>query len=106
MVLMAFIVGVSFTSCKPDNGEEPTKKLVKFTFNGDENILKYDDQGHLIECENFMGTKSLEWNDDKLITIHVNSSITTRNESYTYEKNYITKGYNPIIPYTITAYNC
>lgn len=175
MVLMALIVGVSFTSCKPDNGEEPTKKLVKFTSNGDENILKYDDQGHLIEysdvmgldgvtsiytyryvwkenaiditidmdgvaqetctldlenglasgisenpqtfnssfkynssdrlieCENFMGTKSLEWNDDKLITIFVNSSITTRNDSYTYEKNYITKGYNPIIPYTITT---
>ena len=50
MVLMAIIMGVSFTSCNPDDKqEEATKKLVKFSINGSETILKYDDQGHLIE---------------------------------------------------------
>ena len=174
MTLMAVIIGVIFTSCNPDNGEEPTKKLVKFCYGNNETILKYDNQGHLIEysevmgldsvfhtytytyvwkenaieitlsmdgvametstldlenglasgisdnplvftssfkynsanrlieSENFMGAKSIEWNDDKLIATHSNSNISTKNESFIYEKNYTTKGYNPLIPYTIS----
>ena len=177
MVLMAIIMGVSFTSCNPDDKqEEATKKLVKFSINGSETILKYDDQGHLIEfsdiydleeagtyiytysfvwnensiditvdlnndliekctlllenglaseivgnafvfdstfkynssnrlieCKNFLGTRSLEWNDDMLTANHNNSSISTSNDSYTYDKNYTTKGYNPLIPYYTTT---
>ncbi len=173
MVLMAIVMGVNFTSCKPDNNEEePTKKLVKIRYINDEKILKYDDQGHLseysyiydlgeigtfifkysfvwnensiditfdrngleqekctlllenglasgivgnaitfdstfkynssdrlIEHKNYSGTHLLEWNDDKLITSHSNHSEMTENNTYTYENNYTTKGYNPIIPY-------
>ena len=32
-----------------------------------------------------------------------NSLVNTKNESFTYEKNYTTKGYNPLIPYTISS---
>ena len=176
MVLMAIIMGVNFTSCKPnDKEEEPTKKLVKFCHGNRETILKYDDQGHfieysevmgldsvfhtytysyvwkenaieitlsmdgvamekstldlenglasgisdnplvytssfkynsanrLIESENFMGAQSIEWNDDKLTATCSNSLVNTKNESFTYEKNYTTKGYNPLIPYTISS---
>ena len=176
MTLMAVIIGVIFTSCNPDNGEEPTKKLVKFCHGNNETILKYDNQGHLIEysevmgldsvfhtytytyvwkenaieitlsmdgvamekstlldlenglasgisdnplvftssfkynsanrlieSENFMGAQSIEWNDDKLIATCSNSLVNTKNESFTYEKNYTTKGYNPLIPYTISS---
>ena len=176
MVLMAIIMGVNFTSCKPnDKEEEPTKKLVKFCHGNRETILKYDDQGHfieysevmgldsvfhtytysyvwkenaieitlsmdgvamekstldienglasgisdnplvytssfkynsanrLIESTNFMGTQSIEWNDDKLTATNSNSIIGPINHSYTYDKNYTTKGYNPLIPYTISS---
>ena len=66
MVLVAIIMGVNFTSCKPDDEpekpedpvEEPTKKLVKFTRGGVEATLKYDDQGRLIECID--GTEGIE----------------------------------------------
>lgn len=175
MVLMAIVMGVNFTSCKPNNEEETTKKLVKFCHDNRETILKYDDQGHfieysevlgldgvfhtytytyvwkenaieitlgmdgvamekstldlenglasgisdnplvytssfkynsanrLIECENFMGAQSIEWNDDKLTATNSNSIIGPINYSYTYDKNYTTKGYNPLIPYTISS---
>ena len=176
MVLIAIIMGVNFTSCKPNNNEEETtKKLVKFCHGNRETILKYDDQGHfieysevmgldsvfhtytytyvwkenaieitlgmdgvamekstldlenglasgisdnplvytssfkynsanrLIESENFMGSQSIEWNDDKLTATCNNSLVNTKNESFTYEKNYTTKGYNPLIPYTISS---
>ena len=176
MVLMTIIMGVSFTSCNPDNKqEEATKKLVKFSVNGSETILKYDNQGHLIgysdvysfeditytdtytyvwgdntieitldingesqekstlnlenglaseindnplifnssfkynssnrliECKNSMGTRTFEWNDDMLTANHNNSNISTRDDSYTYDKNYTTKGYNPLIPYYTTT---
>ena len=176
MVLMAIVMSVNFTSCKPDNKEEETtKKLVKFCSGNRETILKYDDQGHfieysevmgldsvfhtytytyvwkenaieitlsmdgvamenctldlenglasgisdnplvftssfkynsanrLIESTNFMGTQSIEWNDDKFTATCSNSLVNTKNESFTYEKNYTTKGYNPLIPYTISS---
>jgi hypothetical protein len=176
MVLMVIIMGVNFTSCKPNNNEEETtKKLVKFCHGNNETILKYDDQGHfieysevmgldsvfhtytytyvwkenaieitlsmdgvamenctldlenglasgisdnplvftssfkynsanrLIESTNFMGTQSIEWNDDKFTATCSNSLVNTKNESFTYEKNYTTKGYNPLIPYTISS---
>ena len=170
MVLMAIVMGVNFTSCKPDDKqEEPTKKLVKFCYDIVETTFKYDDQGRLIEsvevqnevtslfttsytyvwgdntidingningielekctlflenglasklngfspsvdstytynssgrlvkCEGIWGTESIEWNDDKLIATHSNSNINTDNDSYSYDKNYTTKGYNPLI---------
>ena len=177
MVLMAIVMGVSFVSCNPDDKqEEPTKKLVKFGHGNNETILKYDEQGHLIEysdvmglegltktytytyvwgentiditldvnggesqekctldlanglasgisenpltfhssfkynssnrlieTESFMGTRSLEWNDDKLIAKHDSFSIATNNDTYAYDKNYTTKGYNPLIPYVTTT---
>ena len=170
MVLMAIVMGVNITSCKPDDKqEEPTKKLVKFCYDIVETTFKYDDQGRLIEsvevqnevtslfttsytyvwgdntidingningielekctlflenglasklngfspsvdstytynssgrlvkCEGIWGTESIEWNDDKLIATHSNSNINTDNDSYSYDKNYTTKGYNPLI---------
>ena len=181
MLLVAIIMGVNFTSCKPDDTtedepvEETTKKLVKFCHGNRETILKYDDQGHfieysevmgldsvfhtytytyvwkenaieitlgmdgvamekstldienglasgisdnplvytssfkynsanrLIESTNFMGTQSIEWNDDKLTATCSNTFVNTKNESFTYENNYTTKGYNPLIPYTVSS---
>lgn len=173
---MALVIGVSFSSCKPDEDqEETTKRLVKFTSGGFENTLKYDDQGHLIEyvnvmgldsvvntytytyvwkedaiditldingvaqekctlelenglafrisdnpltfyssfkynssdrlieCESFMGTRSLEWSDDKLMAKQDDFTVGTGSNTYTYEKNYTTNGYNPLIPYVITT---
>ena len=50
-----------------------------------------------------MGTRSLEWNDDKLIAKHDSFSIATNNDTYAYDKNYTTKGYNPLIPYVTTT---
>ena len=168
MVLMAIVMGVNFTSCKPNNNEEePTKKLVKFSYDIVETTFKYDDQGRLIEsvevrtgdtftksytyvwgdnkidingkingnvhdkctlflenglasqlkgfspsidstytynssgrlvkCEGIWGTESIEWNDDKLIATHSDDNISTDNDSYSYDKNYTTKGYNPLI---------
>ena len=144
MVLVAIFMVVNFTSCNPDDKkEEQTKRLVMFGAGGHETILKYDDQGHLIEyaevigsytytftyvwgentiditldanglaqetctlklenglaseisenpltfhssfkynssnrlieCENYMGRRTLEWNDDKLIKIIKESII-------------------------------
>ena len=119
MVLMAIIMGVNFTSCKPDNKEEePTKKLVKFCSGNRETILKYDDQGHFIEYSEVMGLDSVfhtytytyVWKENAIeITLGMdgvameNSLVNTKNESFTYENNYTTKGYNPLIPYTISS---
>lgn len=173
MVLMAIIMGVNFTSCKPDK-ETPKKKLAMFscyekfktTFKYDEqghliecidynilsgstdiytyfwnensifftlnlnnpvkinftlelenglvskyigkplffnNFFKYNSYGKLIECQDLMGTISLKWNDDKLITNNYKDSVvTTGIDTYSYDKNYTTEGYNPILSYFIT----
>ena len=171
MVLVAIIMGVNFTSCKPDDTpeDEPAKKLVMFGHNGNEKILNYDDQGHLIgyseimagimatytfvwgentiditldlgglsqekctlklenglaseisentltfsssfkynssnrliECKNWLCTRSLEWNDDKLMVKHDTVAIGTGKDTYTYNNN-TTKGYNPLIPFIVT----
>lgn len=65
--------------------------------------FKYNSSNRLIESTNFMGTQSIEWNDDKLTATYSDSFVNTKNESFTYEKNYTTKGYNPLIPYTISS---
>ena len=52
-----------------------------------------------------MRTQALEWNDDELVAIHSYSFISTSNTSYTYDPNATTKGYNPLIPYTISPTN-
>jgi hypothetical protein len=65
--------------------------------------FKYNSANRLIESTNFMGTQSIEWNDDKLTATNSNSIIGPINYSYTYDKNYTTKGYNPLIPYTISS---
>ncbi len=168
MILVAIIMGVNFTSCNPDK-DEPTKKLVMFGHNGNEKILNYDDQGHLIgysdeiggiattytfvwgentiditidlgglsqekctlklengfaseisenpltfsssfkynssnrliECKNWLCTRSLEWDDDKLMVKHDDAAIGTGKDTYTYNNN-TTKGYNPLIPFLVT----
>ena len=63
-----------------------------------DSTFKYNSSGRLIEHQNYLGTRLLEWNDDKLITSHSNRSA-LGNNTFTYENNYTTKGYNPIIPY-------
>ena len=65
--------------------------------------FKYNSSNRLIECEYFMGNRKLEWNDDKLIKINKESSISTGSETYAYDKNYTTKGYNPLTPYFVTT---
>ena len=177
MVLVAIIMGVNFTSCKPDDEPEkpedpvvePTKKLVAFN----ETTFKYDDQGRLIECieymsvdfkikytyvwgentidiniyfndnpessnsctlnlenglasgltgnpftflssfkynasnriietQSFMGTRTLEWNDDMLISQEDKFNTGNGSNTYTYYNNKTTKGYNPHLAYCIT----
>lgn len=83
MVLAAIIMGVNFTSCKPDNTEEPTedpveipaKKLVKFTTGVSEMFFSYDDQDRLIECEkvtqSYTFTYTYVWGENT-IDIHEN----------------------------------
>lgn len=70
MVLVAIIMGVNFTSCKPDDTPEdepnedpveiPAKKLVKLENNVYKLFFKYDDKGRLIECvdSTFYSTRS------------------------------------------------
>ena len=176
MVLMAIVMGVNFTSCKPNNNEEePTKKLVKFSYDIVETTFKYDDQGRLIEsvevqkedsslfttaytyvwgdntiefthsingnvcgnhtlilenglltkldsvypffdstytynasgrvvkCEGFFSSRSFKWNDDRLIEKKIVSKSNTNIQTYAYETNATTKGYNPLISRSVIA---
>lgn len=63
--------------------------------------FKYNSSNRLIESKNFMGTRSLEWNDDKLVAKHDDFISGGRNDTYTYYNN-TTKGYNPLIPFQVT----
>lgn len=177
MVLAAIIMGVNFTSCKPDDTtedepvEEPAKKLVKlenslfelffkydeqnrliecvdssmfytatYTYVWRENaidvkmvidendthqctlnlenglasrinedsylydsIFKYNSSNRLVECDGRLGAKLLEWNDDKLISYQIDGSNNIGHTDYRYDKNYTTKGYNPLIPKETTS---
>jgi hypothetical protein len=57
----------------------------------------YNSSGRLVKCEGLWGTESIEWNDDNIIIAHDDSDISTGNDTYSYDKNYTTKGYNPLI---------
>ena len=181
MVLAAIIMGVNFTSCKPDDTPEdeptedpvevPAKKLVKlenslfelffkydeqnrliecidssmfytvtYTYVWRENaidvkrvldendthqctlnlenglasrinedsylydsIFKYNSSNRLVECDGRVGAKLLEWNDDKLISYQIDGSNNIGHMDYRYDKNYTTKGYNPLIPEATTS---
>lgn len=63
----------------------------------------YNSSGRIVKCEDIWNTKSIKWNDDKMIeelTVGMGSSSTN---TYTYETNATTKGYNPIISNTIMS---
>ena len=91
-----YINGENFEKCTLFLENGLASKLNGFSASVD-STYTYNSSGRLVKCEGIWGTESIEWNDDKLIATHSNSNINTDNDSYSYDKNYTTKGYNPLI---------
>ena len=67
------------------------------------NFFEYNSSGRLIKYQDVMTTQSLEWNDDKLITHkYEDAVVSTGIDTYSYDKNYTTEGYNPFLSFIIT----
>lgn len=66
--------------------------------------LTYGSSGRLVDFKGFVSNLSLEWNGDKLMSISDSvMGMTGSVDTFTYETNTVTKGYNPLVPTQITV---